>query len=180
MKKILIILTTFIPLLSFSQNDNDKIIYERAKTLQFVHYETDLMQMMLSGDTIEANIANKIFDQFQKLAINEYDKIIQEFPKSELLLDALYNKAEAQYNLGLNKEAKATFEKVILNNPQKGKSLIYLAFIALEEKKYSDALKYIEQRKKLTPKFFCGNEYQTEENQMKYIEEKCKIGLSKN
>lgn len=178
MKLNFLIIALFLSLCSLAQNE-DKILFEKGYSLQYAHYETDLIDIMLSKDSIKSNLAHKIVNQLQKQAISEYDRLIKEFPESELLIDAIYQKAEALYSIGENKDAKENFRQVIAVNPKKGKSLLMLAYIALGEKEYQDALNYIEDRKKINPTYFCGNEIETEKSQIKYVEEQCKIGLAK-
>ena len=135
---------------------------------------------MLSNDSIKSKSANKIVDQLQEQAIYQYNLLLKEFPNSEFSLDALYQKAEAQYSLGLNADAKENFLKVISINPKKGKSLLKLAYLELAEKNYSKALKFVEERRIINSLFLCGVEQEVEMSQLKFIEDKCKIGHSKN
>ena len=176
--KLLLILIFFTSLHTFAQNE-DKILFEKGMTLQYAHYETDLLEMMLSNDSIKSKSANKIVNQLQEQAIYQYNQFLKEFPNSNLLTDVLYQKAEALYSIGLNLEAKENFLKVISINPKKGKSLLRLASIELELKNYSEALKYIEERKKLNVLFFCGVARESELNQIMFIEEKCRIAIAK-
>lgn len=179
MRFLLSTLLSFSSIISFAQND-DKVYYEKGIALQYAHYETDLLEMMLSNDSIKSKNANKIVDQLQEQAISQYNLLLEEFPNSKISLDALYQKAEAQYSLGLNADAKENFLKVISINPKKGKSLLKLAYLELEEKNYSEALKYVEERRRINSLFLCGVEQEVEASQLKFIEEKCKIGLTKN
>ncbi len=179
MKFLFLTLLCFNTIISFAQNE-DKVYYEKGIALQYAHYETDLLEMMLSNDSIKSKSANKIVDQLQQQAIYQYDLLLEEFPNSKFSLDALYQKAEAQYSLGFNADAKKNFLKVISINPKKGKSLLKLAHIELEEKNYSEAIKYVEQRRKIKSLFLCGVEQEVEASQLKFIEEKCRIGLTKN
>jgi len=179
MRFLLSTLFCFSSIISFAQNE-DKIYYEKGIALQYAHYETDLLEMMLSNDSIKSKNANKIVDQLQEQAISQYNLLLEEFPNSKFSLDALYQKAEAQYSLGLNADAKENFLKVISINPKKGKSLLKLAYLELEEKNYSEALKYVEQRRTIKSLFLCGVEQEVEASQLKFIEEECKIGLTKN
>ena len=172
-------LLCFSSIISFAQND-DKVYYEKGIALQYAHYETDLLEMMLSNDSIKSKNANKIVDQLQEQAISQYNLLLEEFPNSKFSLDALYQKAEAQYSLGLNADAKENFLKVISINPKKGKSLLKLAYLELDEKNYSEALKYVEERRRINSLFLCGVEQEVEASQLKFIEEECKIGLTKN
>ncbi|MFN4027889.1 MAG: tetratricopeptide repeat protein [Flavobacterium sp.] len=178
MRLLFAFLSLFISLHTSGQNE-DKILFEKGMALQYAHYDTDLIGMLLSSDTLKLNTAERIINQLQKQAIHEYDLLIKRFPKSELLLDAKYQKAEALFSVGLNSEAKEMFLQVIAVNPKKGKSLLKLAYIALDEKNYAEALKYLKERKELNPTLYCGTEYETEKKQIEYIEEQCKIGLAK-
>ena len=179
MRFLLSTLLCFSSISSFAQNE-DKVYYEKGIALQYAHYETDLLEMMLSNDSIKSKNANKIVDQLQEQAISQYNLLLEEFPNSKFSLDALYQKAEAQYSLGLNADAKESFLKVISINPKKGKSLLKLAYLELEEKNYSKALKYAEERRRINSLFLCGVEQEVEASQLKFIEEECKIGLTKN
>ena len=75
--KLLLIFIFFTSLHTFAQNE-DKILFEKGMTLQYAHYETDLLEMMLSNDSIKSKSANKIVNQLQEQAIYGR-KVIREF-----------------------------------------------------------------------------------------------------
>lgn len=113
MKKVLSIIFLVISSLTFSQNDSDKILFERGKTFQDAFFETDLADILYGSDTISANVSNRIFIQLQGKAIENYNKLVQNYPNSELYLEALYLKAEAEYSINNYKDAKKDFFEVV-------------------------------------------------------------------
>jgi len=121
MKFTLVILFILSAGITFAQED--KILFESGYSLQYAHYDTALLEMLISQDSTKSNLANKIVNQLQLQAISKFDELITRFPNSTLYLNALYQKAEAEFSAGLNSEAKNTFLKVISLNPKKGKSL---------------------------------------------------------
>lgn len=150
MKTTLFLLTlmSFLPLISIAQSKEEEIVFE---------YAVDLFNE----------------GKFQDAA-NSFKKFMKDFPQSELKGRAHYNIALCYTELKNYAQAKTTFLE-ILNEPYNEKDenslmepyTLYkhhacrmLAFIALDEKQYEEAEKYINLFDKKYPyQHFCGNEW---------------------
>ena len=123
-------------------------------------------------DADSTKLANKVYES--------YNLLIRNFPKSEKLSSYIYTKGCFAINV---EESKNCFKEVVKANDRKyyvRKSYLKLSWIAVREKNYISALKFIDLIEKMEkPIFDCGTEMETYNTQLKNIRKHCKTGLKK-
>lgn len=116
-------------------------------------------------------LADKVYES--------YSFLVKNFPKSEKRSFYLYTKGCLSFS---DEESKKCFKEVIQFNDWEyyvRQSYLKLSWIAVREKDYNSALQYLDLIEKMQkPIFFCGNEKETYNAQLKNIRECCKIGLN--
>lgn len=163
----------------------DEILYNKAIALQEVFLETNVQELFFFGEKNKTDFGRKIRKEILKVAIDNYNKIISDFPKSKFLFDSFSHKAHIEYEFQNISVAKEYFKKVLeFETNEKGyyKNLarLNLAEIAIEENEYNLALKYLDESKeKFKPFFDCGNAKESYELRFKRLYENTKKGLAK-
>jgi hypothetical protein len=128
--------------------------------------------------------SEKMFDadstKLRQKAYESYSLLLKEYPKSEKRSFYLYTKGCLSFD---NEESKKSFKEVIEINDWQyyiRQSYLKLSWIAVREKDFNTALKYIEFIEKLEkPNFTCGNEMESYYAQLKNIREQSETGLKK-
>ena len=151
MKNILLILLIFFTYVSFAQKKQ----LTTAQTL-FVAAKSDAHFKLL--DSIDSH--NLPCEELHKLLLREslrelvyYERIIDEFPNSELVYDALFNKALINYAYLDNKNlATETFLKVLNFKTEKTElkydALRFLSSIEIMNENFKQAIIYLDEMPK--------------------------------
>lgn len=161
----------------------DEILYESASVLKETYLGSDLIMLIDSNDSKIAEIAKKLMNQMRENELRCYDDLIDYYPKSDLLVVALYEKGGIEYQNGNIKVAKEAFLRVVsLNVEGRGyytnRSLWYLAEIEIGKKNYKQALEYLETSKQnFKPFYDCGNARESDERILKRLYDLCNEGL---
>ncbi|WP_052122269.1 tetratricopeptide repeat protein, partial [Flavobacterium suncheonense] len=207
MKNTFLTLSLLFSILTFSQkkaNNEDLILFEKAVALQEL-VNDELERIANPKDTIDITNEEKIKQSFAidlkenilDKVIENYDELIEKFPKSKLIFRALNNKAFAELEIEDYDEAKMTFLKVLnskANDKEKGgigsgimaepyanyknRASKKLAELELQNKNYKEAIKYLDETKKHPYRHFCGNEYAADEIYMAEMYSKCYLGMN--
>lgn len=204
MKKltILFILILFGPI-AFGQDktiQKDVLLFEKGLLLQqLVDEDLDLENIINSKDSsrISKELATDIKETILDKALENYNELIDSFPKSKLLFRALNNKGFIELALDDRNEAKKTFLKIIeskADDKEKGgigsgimaepyanfknRASKILADIHIKDSNYAEAIKYLDLTKKYPYRHFCGNEYASDKIYMSTLYAKCYIGLN--
>ncbi|OYU78861.1 MAG: hypothetical protein CFE23_16640 [Flavobacterium sp. BFFFF1] len=115
-----------------------------------------------------------------------YDQLITQFPNSELVFDALYNKAQITYSYLDTNLAYEIFLKVVNFNTKKTaykhRAFRALAEIEIEKKNFEKAMSYLDESCKYPIYFDCGVPWEIDTSQLRIMYTKCFDGLrgSKN
>lgn len=177
----------FTSLICFSQNDKigeDQILFERGKAIIEIIYNNEVYELIENQkNKDEEKVADKFVKLISTQALEHFDKLIIDFPESELLIATLYEKSLLELILENNEKAKKSFLTILSkeNNLQsyyRNKSLIELARLYIEEKNYSQALLYLEERTKNGFRFSCGVEYDTTLKRIESLKKVCVEGLN--
>ena len=187
MKGKLLYALLFISFNIFSQNEKNEaeILYSKGITIYDTVFGEDFYGLTSGKNSIE--VEAKI-EEIRKLFLNNsleyFNQITNEFPESKFYVLALFEKGNIENVLKKRTESKANFEKLINLKTKdwsyyRNKSLLILAEFEIEDKNYSKAKKYIDERKQNNLNFLCGNESELTENQLRNLSEKCEIGLKK-
>lgn len=206
MKNTFIIYLILFSLITFGQkkkSNEDLILFEKTVAIQDL-LNDELENVINTKDTIDITNEEKIKRDFAKeirdnvldKVIENYEELIREFPKSNLLFRALNNKGFAELQLEDYSKAKETFLKILnskANDNEKGgvgsglmgepyanyknRASKMLANIELRSKRYQEALNYLDETKKYPYRHFCGNEYAADEIYMAEMYSKCYLGL---
>ena len=183
MKETFLTLSFIISLACFGQVEKscqDEILYEKGMAIKEIVYN-DSLYFSHSSKEKKAE-AKRTAEMASKKALIYFDQLIAEFPKSQFLILALYEKGILENNLGNDKIAKDYFIKVVNfeilgKEYYKAKSLIILASMAIQEKDFKQAMIYLNERKKKGFASFCGNDIALSEMQMKNMFDVCTTAL---
>jgi len=204
---LIVLLTTSSIIFGQKKNPNkDLILFEKAIALQELLTDHALSSE-IEQDTIEITSEDKIRRDYvlelkQNIldkAITNYNELIQQFPQSALVFRALNNKGIAELENGYSSKAKETFLKIVnskANDKEKGgagsgimgepyanyknRALKNLVKIEIENKNYSEALKYLEETKKYPYQHFCGNESAEDKLYIAKLYAQCYLGLNQS
>jgi tetratricopeptide (TPR) repeat protein len=207
MKNVLIailLLHSIIGLGQKKKSNQDLLLFEKTVAIQNLVNE-ELENFINQKDTIDSSSEEKIKRDFAieirenvlDKVIENYEELIREYPKSNLLFRALNNKGFAELQLEYYKEAKETFLKILNSNANdikkggvgsgimgepyanyKNRAAKILADLELKSKHYQEALAYLDETKKYPYRHFCGNEYAADEIYMSEMYSKCYLGLN--
>ncbi|MCL9804784.1 hypothetical protein NAT51_04585 [Flavobacterium amniphilum] len=207
MKNIFITLGLLLTVTAFSQKkdkNEDRILFERALALQeFADYDLrdrrnpDDTISLTTEERIEKDLTKEIREKILSKAIDGYEELIKDYPKSKLIFRALNNKGYAELQSDDTEKAKETFLKVLnsgANDKEKGgigsgimaepyanyknRACKILAEIEVENKNYQEALHYLDQTKKYPYRHFCGNEHAENDLYMTRMYSKCYLALN--
>lgn len=184
--------------------NEDVILFEKTLAIQELLFD-DLLTFDIDQDTIDINTEDKIRREYAvelkknvlDKVINNYNELIQRFPKSDLVFRSLNNRAFAELENGYQNKAKDTFLKIVnskANDKEEGgvgsgimeepyanyknRALKNLAEIEIKNKNYSEALKYLEETKKFPYQHSCGNEFAQDQIYIAEIYAQCYLGLN--
>lgn len=189
MKKSAVIVFLLFSILFYGQENKsieDKIIYEKGMAVNYLLYEDYYFFEKLNAPNLEEKKqAKETYKFIASKALSYFNELILYYPDSDYYLLALFEKGKLELNLENKKVAKEVFLKVLNSETTKWKycineSLLLLAALAIEEKNYEEAKKYLDLRKKNGLNFFCGVEREITETKMKNMYEKIQEGLKKN
>lgn len=201
MKKYSALLLSIFCLVTFAQKkrqNEDLILFEKAVAIQ--ELIDDDLRYKLDIDSTDINkkeFATEIKEEILNKAIEIYEQLINEHPKSKLVFRALNNKGIAEYQLEDYDTAKTTFLKVLNSNANdkekggagsgimgepyanyKNRACEILAEIELKDKNYKEAIHYLDLTKKYPYQHFCGNAHAEEEINIAEMYSKCYLGLN--
>lgn len=207
MKNIFITYLLLFSFITFGQkkkSNEDLILFEKTVAIQEL-LDDELENIINLKDTInitneekiKRDFAIEIRDNVLDKVIENYEELIREFPKSNLLFRALNNKGFAELQLEDYNKAKETFLKILNSNANdkekggigsgimgepyanyKNRASKILADLELKSKHYQEALAYLDETKKYPYRHFCGNEYAADEIYMAEMYSKCYLGLN--
>lgn len=167
MKRIVLLL--FLVTYSFANSQTKEVsedeLYQKA--------EADISEFDDHyGEADSTKLRLKVYESYASLA--------NKFPQSKKISYYLYNKGCFGND---NEESKNCFKKVIQINDWHyyvRQCYLKLSWLAVREKEFDVALKYLEIIEKMEkPQFKCGNEMQTYYAQLKSIREFSETGLKK-
>jgi tetratricopeptide (TPR) repeat protein len=203
MKTTTFFLFLLISIYSFGQNNvsnEDQILFERTSAIESISGELCLgcrgsKENLNQKDSLKIEIGTELEKQICEIAIENYSKLIDSFPKSKFVYKALMRKAENEFYLKKYTEAKISFERILKSeelNPNseyfynvqeayyKNSSALNLAEIYITEKNFEKAILYLNESKKYKVKFMCGNSYIERSENLKKLYDLCETELKKN
>lgn len=202
--KILIFIFFLFSQISFGQLiksiKEDELLFEKALLLQQLINEDGLA---LDGTIKSKNEDEKIkefaYDIKELIladAIDYYQELIDEYPKSYLVFSALYNKGILELESTDTQDAKITFHSIVdskagdkwkirITKKFKVKSYTYyknratkiLADLYVEEGNYKEAIKFLDLYKDFPRLHYCANENSAEDVYLTTQYAKCYLGL---
>ncbi|MFT5754314.1 MAG: outer membrane protein assembly factor BamD (BamD/ComL family) [Flavobacterium sp.] len=182
MKKSYYLLLLFTSIICFSQSDKpneDRILYEKGMALNELYYNSNFFELTVI--TKDENVS-KIVKLISIQALEYFDKLVNDFPESDLFIVSLYEKSMLELDLEQNKKAKESLltllnKKNSTQNYYRNKSFIELAKLYIEEKNYKKALLYLEERIENGFHFSCGVELNTTLKRIESLKSTCVEGL---
>lgn len=178
----------------------DELLFEQAYLIQnFIQEELALDYYLYSSsvDKSAKELAVDIRDKMLIKAIDLYQELIKEYPKSKWTFRALNNIGFAELALQNKDKAKLYFEQVLKSNANdkekggagsgimgepyanyKNRAARELAKIYIEEQNFDKALEYLALTKQYAYQHFCGNAYAEEEITMRLLYAECYVGLN--
>lgn len=183
---------------------DDILLFERTVAIQELLNEelgnfTDLYDSVSITDEerTKQEIVLEIRENVLDKVIENYEDLIRDYPKSNLVFRALNNKGFAELQLEDYEKAKETFSTLLnskANDKEKGgvgsgimgepyanyknRACKILAGLELKSQNYQEALHYLDQTKKYPYRHFCGNEYAADEIYMAKMYSECYLGLN--
>lgn len=187
---------------TFGQNtvtNQDEILFERTSAIESLSGELCLgcrgnKTELNKKDSLRIEYGTKLEIQICEIAIENYAKLIDSFPKSKFVFKALMRKADNELYLKEYSEAKNTYEKILKSaelNPSsenfydvqeayfKNSSALNLAEIYILEKNYAKAIIYLNESEKYKVKYICGNGYIKRSENLKRLYSICETELKK-
>ena len=202
MKTTTFILFFLISLISFGQNtvtNQDEILFERTSAIESLSGELCLgckgnKTELNKKDSLKIEYGTELEKEISEMAIENYNKLIDSFPKSKFVYKALMRKAENEFYLKKYSEAKNSYERILNSNElnsnseyfyaiqeayYKNTSALNLAEICIAEKDYTKAIFYLDESKKYKVKYLCGSAYIERSENLKRLYEICETELNK-
>lgn len=200
LRQTLIILLLLSGLITFGQKNvitKDELLFEKGLLLQqMINDDLFLDETIKDSTKPVANFAEEIKEGILDKALELYQELIDSFPKSKLLFRTLNNKGFIELSLGDTAKAKKTFMVILnseANDKEKGgigsglmaepyanyknRAAKTLSSISIQEKKWDEALSYLDLTKKYPYRHFCGNEYAADDIYMAELYAQCYLGL---
>lgn len=186
MKNSILILLILLSTAIYSQNKNsidDEILFTKAITLLDA---IDEIVLYKDENEIDIEIIKPILKKLKSEALNNFNELIEKHPKSQHLFMSLFHKGNFEYELNNFAIAKETFIKVInfeekeSGSYYKNRALRILAWMAIEEKDYSQAIKYLNASKEQKVIYTCGTAYNVDKTQLENMYKIAESGLSEN
>ncbi|WP_318641602.1 tetratricopeptide repeat protein [Flavobacterium ardleyense] len=182
MKVLLYSLLFFsLPLFAQTKTAIDIKLYNDANAFYQVYNSGDVNVLTSEAD-INA-VRNSTDDEYcLKRAFENFKKIVEEYPYSEYYLTSLYYVGHFEFGELKLAESKKHLLEVIESDQSNGyyirQAFLDLADIAIEEKDYILAQKYIANIENSTPtRFWCGVARNQDEHRVKFIKERLATGL---
>jgi hypothetical protein len=185
-KMIFISIIISMPFCGITQyNNDDLVLFNKGNALYSLVYE-DLdidheIKLIDSNSTegkIKIDLLKEEKEEILDVALDYFEDLIDEFPKSSLIYRAMNNAALISSQLNYMDEAIEYYKKIISSKADdnekggigegimaepyalyKNRACKNLAEIYLEQKDFDTALKYIKLTDKYPYQHFCGNEY---------------------
>lgn len=177
----------FTSYICFSQSNKpteDRVLYEKGIAITEIIYNDEVYELIENPkNESEEKIATKFVKMISNQALEYFDKLINEFPDSELFTVTLYEKSLLELIQENNKKAKESL-LAILNkesskkNYHRNKSLIELAKLYIQENNFKQAMIYLEERTENGFYFQCGVELNTTLKQLDNLKAICNEGLN--
>jgi hypothetical protein len=141
-------------------------------------------ELQEKADTEILEYSERIYDadstKLREKAYESYSLLVKQYSKSEKRSFYLYTKGCLAFD---DEESKKCFKEVIQINDWQyyvRQSYLKLSWIAVRDKDFNTALKYLDLIEKLEKqKFTCGNEMESYYAQLKNIREQSETGLKK-
>jgi hypothetical protein len=185
MKNAILLLLILISNTIYSQNKNgikDEVLYTKGETL--MDAISSIYDYKNSIDVeIENEHINNILKEIEKDALNHFNELIEEYPNSKYLFMALYHKGNLEYrfnNYAISKETLikvANFEKES-SSFYKNRALRLLAWMAIEDKNYIQAIEFLNASKEQKVMYTCGTAYDIDKAQLENMYKIAESGLS--
>lgn len=177
---LLLILTTISSYGQDSPSPREESLLEQGSLGQRMVEEMYLDRTIYSKDSSKKakDLAVEMKEHILSKSLESYQALIDSYPKSKLLYEALINKGLTEFSLGLNAKAKKTFLKVLSSNADesqedrtgssslmdqptnyKNRAVKVLAVISMADSNYKEAIMYLDKTKQYPYRHFCGNEY---------------------
>lgn len=203
-KTIILFLLLALQNVLFSQNQDEVLLGQGNALYEMIMYEMGIDDELESLDTThtEGKIRFEVLFQQRERILNKsleyYEKLIKEFPKSNLYLPAINNAALVSHQLGYEEKAIKYFQAMlkmdrddqlengneieILSETQaniKNRACKNLAEIHINKGEYEQAITYLELTKEYPFSHFCGNEYAEDDIYVATLYTKAYQGLGK-
>lgn len=172
---ILLIVTTN----SFCQSDNnDYFLFEKANAYLEAMYSNDKEYLPTEEDKMAVKNSTDITEYSSSKAYDSFYQLVIKYPESDFVNEAFFRLASIESDNKNYEQSKKYYQKIIddekSSNYYKRNVFISLALIAVAEKDCSKALNYITEMSSLkAANYLCGNEYELDEDKIKFIKEKC-------
>jgi len=186
---------------SYGQGESsprEEYLFEQGSLGQRLVWDMGLDQTIHSPDSSKEakEIATQMKERMLTAALESCQHLIDSFPKSKLLYDALNNMGTIEFSLGHQANAKKTFLKILNSNADdkepdefssgslskrypnyKNRAVKMLAEISMADSNYKEALMYLDKTKQYEYRSFCGNGYAEEAIYVAELYARCYIGL---
>ncbi len=120
-------------------------------------------------------------EKLEEKVLNFYVRVIAKAAEDKYASDASYNKDGTRFNLNNYDAAKEFLHHFVDTqkdtNHSKCKAYRTLAWIAINEKKYSEAKHFIDESERIQYIYYCGNEPESEKKKVKKMYDICEKGV---
>jgi len=186
----ILILTSCSSLKNKTSNKNEKLdivtfnkgvtIFEMVDELS-IDWELQRLDTLKQDEKVKYGILKNEKEEILELALDQFGKIIQDYPNSELYHKSLYNLAHINSLMDYEKEEIKYLKKILnsdandkensgrsglMTNPYanfKNQASKRLSEIYIKKGEYETALKYKKVNKKYPLQHFCGNAFAADE-----------------
>ncbi|WPY97636.1 hypothetical protein [Christiangramia sp. OXR-203] len=189
-----------------AQNENEDLaIFSKGEAVYNliyedfdIQYEIDHLDTTKVEEKIEYELLREMKSSILERSLEYYEEVIDNYPNSQLLYRALNNAALISNQLDYKEEAIEYYNQILnseANDKEEGgvgsglmaepyalyknRAAKSLAEIYISQKKFNEALKYIDLTSKYPYQHFCGNEYAADEIYIATLYTKAYLGLNK-
>ncbi len=179
----LFILILLLSLSSYSQTEKtDEELFSEAYETQYSFYENGLLDLSFFGTEAEKIEAQRKIDSLQQKAYGMYSALIEKYPDSEYTIDAFFEKGKIEFWRGDFDKAEYSLKKVLSNkksNSYKRNSFMFLAEIAIGQREFEEAQRYLIEAKHHEKDIWCGVEFEVYQRKYERLSYLCAEGLKK-
>lgn len=156
-KRLLFVFVMSFSYITYGQNDvyeTESSLFEKVNQLQDSVQNSNLYRKISSKNLSVCEEAIETYNKIKERQLGLFLKVIEEYPNSNNILKAFFEKGRLEFELGKFDLAKESFIKVIDFRSEKAgfywrNSFVILAMIEIEKKEFNQALKYLNESERI-------------------------------